>query len=180
MALITRVSRLLRADLHAVLDRVEEPGGLLRQAVREMEEALESERRDARQARHEAARLASRRGEINKTLDGLERELDLCFESEREDLARSLVRRKIVAERAARALDERTEVHARTLADLDARIAEHQCRLDEMCEKAELITEHEPRHDTDPVFAEGAGEAAVREAEVEIALLREKQRRASS
>ena len=40
MALISRVSRLLRADLHAVLDHLEEPDVLLRQAVREMEEAL--------------------------------------------------------------------------------------------------------------------------------------------
>ena len=38
MALITRFSRLFRADLHAVLDRIEEPDVILRQAVREMEE----------------------------------------------------------------------------------------------------------------------------------------------
>ena len=40
MALITRVSRLFQADFHAVLDRIEEPDLLLRQAVREMEEEL--------------------------------------------------------------------------------------------------------------------------------------------
>ena len=40
MALITRVSRLFQADLHAVLDRIEEPEVLLKQAVREMEEEL--------------------------------------------------------------------------------------------------------------------------------------------
>ena len=40
MALITRVSRLFQADFHAVLDRIEEPEVLLRQAVREMEEEL--------------------------------------------------------------------------------------------------------------------------------------------
>ena len=43
MALITRVARLFRADLHAVLDRIEEPDVLLKQAVREMEEELASE-----------------------------------------------------------------------------------------------------------------------------------------
>ena len=40
MALITRVSRLFQADFHAVLDRIEDPEALLRQAVREMEEEL--------------------------------------------------------------------------------------------------------------------------------------------
>ena len=38
MALITRLTRLFRADVHAVLDRIEEPDVLLRQAVRDMEE----------------------------------------------------------------------------------------------------------------------------------------------
>ncbi len=45
MALITRVSRLFQADFHAVLDRIEEPEVLLRQAVREMEEELQDARR---------------------------------------------------------------------------------------------------------------------------------------
>jgi phage shock protein A len=36
MALITRVSRLFRADVNAVLDRIEEPASLLRQAVLDM------------------------------------------------------------------------------------------------------------------------------------------------
>ena len=40
MALITRISRLFQADLHAVLDRIEEPDLLLRQAVREMQDDL--------------------------------------------------------------------------------------------------------------------------------------------
>ncbi|MGH8588771.1 MAG: PspA/IM30 family protein, partial [Gammaproteobacteria bacterium] len=43
MALITRVSRLFRSDLHAVLDRIEEPEVLLRQAIREMEAELSSD-----------------------------------------------------------------------------------------------------------------------------------------
>ena len=45
MTLINRVSRLFRADLHAVLDRVEEPDLLLHQAVREMEDDLAADRR---------------------------------------------------------------------------------------------------------------------------------------
>ena len=52
MALITRVGRLFRADLHAVLDRVEEPEVLLRQAIREMEEELAEDRQRLRLERH--------------------------------------------------------------------------------------------------------------------------------
>lgn len=179
MALITRVSRLLRADLHAVLDRVEEPDVLLRQAVREMEESLDGERRDAKHARAEQARLASRRAEVARLLDGLARELDLCFESGREDLARALVRRKLVAERAARSLEERTEALAQGLDELDARIVDHQCRLEAMREKADLLAATEAR-DAEPDCGVVSADAGVSEADVEIALLREKQARAGS
>ena len=40
MALINRVARLFKADFHAVLDQIEEPELLLKQAVREMEDEL--------------------------------------------------------------------------------------------------------------------------------------------
>ena len=51
MALITRVSRLLRADVHAVLDRLEEPDVLLQQAIRDMEEVVAEQRNQVNLAR---------------------------------------------------------------------------------------------------------------------------------
>ena len=46
MAIIQRLSRLFLADFHSVLDHIEEPESLLKQALREMEEELEqSEKR---------------------------------------------------------------------------------------------------------------------------------------
>jgi phage shock protein A len=45
MALITRLSRLFQADMHAVLDKIEEPELLLRQAIREMEEFIATDER---------------------------------------------------------------------------------------------------------------------------------------
>jgi phage shock protein A len=41
MALINRVARLFRADFHAVLDQIEEPELMLRQAIRDMAEELQ-------------------------------------------------------------------------------------------------------------------------------------------
>ena len=38
MALINRVSRLFKADFNAVLDQIEEPEQLLKQAIRDMED----------------------------------------------------------------------------------------------------------------------------------------------
>ena len=64
MALINRMSRLFTADVHAVLDRIEEPDVLLKHAVREMEEELaRGEQRAARaRARARGARRAAAQG----------------------------------------------------------------------------------------------------------------------
>jgi phage shock protein A len=75
MRLIARVSRLFRADLHAVLDRVEEPDLVLRQAVREMEEDLTRDGRNREALHAELQRIAARDEEIERSLSGMEEEL---------------------------------------------------------------------------------------------------------
>jgi phage shock protein A len=89
MALITRVSRLLRADLHAVLDRVEEPEVLLKQAMREMEEALTRDEQRIKVLLHEHRQLLTRETDVERSLDEIAGELDVCFESGTDDLARA-------------------------------------------------------------------------------------------
>ena len=99
MALITRVSRLFQADLHAVLDRIEEPELLLQQAVREMEDELSRQQQKILVLEQEQVELKSRESEIDNRLREMEQELDICFESEQEDLARTVVRRKLETKR---------------------------------------------------------------------------------
>ncbi|MDF1529748.1 MAG: PspA/IM30 family protein, partial [Sedimenticola sp.] len=95
MALITRVSRLFRADMHAVLDRIEEPDLLLKQAIREMEAAYSEDEQRSRLLKHELGQLESRQQSCNKKLDTLAVELDICFHSGKEELARELIRRQL-------------------------------------------------------------------------------------
>ena len=93
MALITRVSRLFRADIHAVLDRMEEPELLLKQAVREMEQ-----------------QIAGRRHDLGQRLQETQEEMDLCFDTGNESLLRALLKRKLETERFAKFLDRKQEV----------------------------------------------------------------------
>ena len=45
MALVNRISRIFSADLHAVLDRIEEPEVLLAQSLRETADAVAADER---------------------------------------------------------------------------------------------------------------------------------------
>ena len=81
MALINRVSRLFKADFHAVLDQIEEPEQLLKQAIREMENDLAETEQRIRVCAHDQELLATRKSEIESKLAEIDEELDLCFAS---------------------------------------------------------------------------------------------------
>lgn len=173
MALINRMSRLFMADVHAVLDRIEEPDVLLKHAVREMEEELARREQRVRALVHEHDALGERRRKAAALLAELDIELDVCFTSGTDDLARKVVRRKLEAERLERHIAERAAELAKELAALRAAVDEQREQLDVMRQKAELLT---------GAAGDDArrGDFAVGEAEVEVAFLRERQKRRPS
>ena len=118
MALITRVTRLFRSDLHAVLDNIEEPQILLKQAVREMEASIDEDEQRYKLLTHEHMQLASRQTELEHRFEQLEEELDICFDSDKEDLARGLIKRKLETQRLVKAIERKSSTLAGRLADL--------------------------------------------------------------
>jgi phage shock protein A len=178
MALITRVSRLFQADFHAVLDRIEEPEVLLRQAVREMEEELACDEQRSKVLRHEQGQLIARETEIEQSLHDIEEELDVCFESGNDDLARTSIKRKLEAQRFSKGLSRRHQALQETLDELNTRLRENRARLESMRQKAELLAEESARARSADNWT--LPDITVRDEDVEVALLREKQLRRRS
>ena len=176
MALISRVSRLLRADLHAVLDHLEEPDVLLRQAVREMEQALADDAARLARLRREHEHLARRASDLEQAVAGIDGELDLCFEAGEYELARSLCRRKLETAQLLETVARRRDDAARELDALERRSAEQRLRFESMRQKAELF---------DAEASERAGDAEPPAAvhptrdDVEVAFLREQRKRSA-
>jgi len=178
MALITRISRLFQADLHAVLDRIEEPDQLLRQALREMEDDMARDEQGMKALNHELEQLISRETDIGHSLDAIEGELDVCFESGKDDLARALIKRKLEALRFLKFLSRKREVQERTLSGLRTRLQENRASLDSMRQKAELLAEETVADSC--VDNWSSPDIVVRDEDVEVAFLREKQKRSRS
>ena len=183
MALINRVARLFKADFHAVLDQIEEPEQLLRQAVRDMEDELAAAEQRITNCAWEQDVLTARRDEIQSSVDELDEQLDLCFEEARDDLSKGLIRRKLQAERILKRLSSRFMTNASYLDDQRKLVEENRNTLHGLRQKAELF-EHRPVSresgaDYDDV-AWMAREMTVSEDEVEIAFLREQARRGES
>ncbi len=176
MALVNRLTRLFQADFHAVLDRIEEPDLQLRQAVREMQFALEQDRQRRKLLQHELTQLERDRDLVAASLASLDEELDICLAAKKDDLARDLVRRKLAAARRADAIARRFDELGAQAAALEAQIEEQAEQLASMQQKLELLVADDARGQADTAdFGD-----AIRNEEIEIALLREKQRRAAS
>ncbi len=177
MALINRMSRLFTADVHAVLDRIEEPDVLLKHAIREMEEEVARSEQRVKQLEHENARLMDRQRKVQAALAELDEQVGVAFDSGNEELARKLVKRKLETVRLDKHVAERHVAAGKSLEQRSAALQEQREHLDVLRQKAELLTEtsHADRGDE-----WGKTDFAVGDDEVEVAFLRERQKRTRS
>lgn len=178
MALINRITRLFQADMHAVLDRLEEPDSLLRQAVREMEEEIAADEQRLKLWQHEKTLIVERQGELAQSINRIDEELDLCFNSKQETLARNLVKRKLETRKFGKFLTRKAESLDSSLTDLTQRLNENHGRLQSMQQKLELLNQETLNSRSEDNWL--APETNVQDDEVEVAFLQEQQARTSS
>jgi phage shock protein A len=176
MALITRMTRLFTADLHAVLDRLEEPDVLLKQALREMEDDVALREQRVRYLEHDREESTQRADGLERDLTQLAQQLDVCFASAAEDLARTLLKRKLELEQLIKRLRARAAAAAKALVDETAQLEEDRQAFDALRQKAQQLLEEE----SNPLCRPGPYQPSVTDADVEVALLQEKLRRSRS
>jgi phage shock protein A len=184
MALINRIARLFKADFHAVLDQIEEPEQLLKQAIRDMEDDLATTEQSIALCAHDQDALGGRRSEIKNAIVEIDTQIDLCFDSEKDDLARSLIKKKLEAERLLKRLTSKYEANEKYLTEQRSTFDENRGTLEGLRQKAELFAHRLP------VVSDGASEfddvawmardMVIGDDEVEIAYLREKTLRSAS
>ena len=184
MALINRISRLFKADFHAVLDHIEEPEALLKQAIRDMEDDLAKTEQRFNLCAHDQDALTVRKGELEDAVIEFEAKLDLCFESDKDDLAKTLIRKKLETERLLLRLKTKHAANAKYLTEQETMFEQNNSTLESLRQKAEIFAERTPAHadgcsEFDDI-AWMAREMTVGDDEVEIAYLREKNLRSAS
>ena len=139
MALVNRVSRLFKADFHAVLDRIEEPDILLRQAIREMQDDVYADERNLKRLQTEQQQADQRQSNIHNSLQQVEEELDICFAAGKHDLARQVVRRKLEQQQRLQQLTQQQLSRQQQVSEIEQRLSEHRQQLQLMQEKAECL-----------------------------------------
>lgn len=180
MALINRVSRLFKADFNAVLDQIEEPEQLLKQAIRDMEDELSATNQRISLCAHDQNAVGVRRDELRSAIDDYNDQLDLCFESEKDDLAKVLIKKKLEADRILKQLVAKFEANDRYLEEQRRLLDENRATLDSLAQKAELIAMRPSTSGSGSDFDDigwMSRELRIGDDEIEIAFLREKAQR---
>ena len=176
MPFINRLSALFSADVHAILDRIEDPLSLLKQAVRTMEEEIDQSELTLQRLVDERERVQRRSGDLQSRLQRLDAELDVCFESNADELAKGLVRRKLEVQHHLQRLTDKASSLGEMIEKRRATVVEQRRQLERMREKLELL--HDEHDDTETSQSVESG-TRIETQDVEVAFLREKQRRAS-
>lgn len=173
MALITRLSRLFHADMNAVLDQIEEPELLLKQAIREMEETLSNNERQIKLLDLEHQKHVRKETEIKQSLTEINQQLKLCFESNKDELARNFIKRKLETSQYLKSLTEKISHSSQTINQLKAQLTEHQSQLNSMRQKADIFKTDNTLNDD---VHWNIHSPSVQDEDVDVAFLYEKQK----
>jgi phage shock protein A len=93
MAILTRMIRLFKADIHGVMDQIEDQGLLLKQHLRDMEASLVQKETKLKKIGFamEQAQQAYKKGQ--NECDNLESDLELAIKKDKDDIARMLIKK---------------------------------------------------------------------------------------
>jgi len=107
MAIFSRLNRVIKSNLNALIDQAEDPDKLIGQTVADMKSALGRARKELIEVMGSAKRLDKKERELDAEAAEWERKAVLALEQDDEALAREALRRK------ARTLTEAQNVRAR-------------------------------------------------------------------
>lgn len=178
MALITRLSRLFHADVNAVLDQLEEPELLLKQSIREMEESLNKSERQLKLLDLEQQQHEKKQQELTQSLTNLEQQIELCFKSGKDELAKILIRRKLEIEQYQSVIARKLTNTEDAVTQLKSQLQEQQSQLSSMKQKAEIFSQTDADRSTNKTW--DSHSFSIQDEDVEVAFLHEQQKWSAS
>jgi phage shock protein A len=140
MTLMTRLSRLFKADVNAILDNLEEPEQMLKQALRDMETALDSEQKQLKILNLNLIQFELNLKNNKSLMTKLQAELQLCINANNESLAKNLIRKKLMLQGNLETISQKMEKFHADKKTHQKTISEMQQTISEVSQKVEIIS----------------------------------------
>lgn len=132
MGIFSRLNRVIKSNLNALVDQAEDPEKMIGQTVADMKAALSRARRELVEALGTAKRLDNKERELQVEASEWERKAVLALEQDDEDLAREALRRKARLLKEARIARERAAEQATTADAMKAQLERIEEKLDDV------------------------------------------------
>ena len=180
MGIATRFVRLVKADLHGVMDHMEDKGLMLKQCLRDMEAHIDSAEEELKHMEAVRERALDDHARVTAEIQSIEKDLTLAMDNERDDIARNLIRRLKPRQSHAEEIDRKLISLQKELADKAEKLDADKREYERVSLEADrFLGEIESRRQTEAWTTAqkvvGAGEPS--EEEVELELLRRKENR---
>ena len=106
MGIMSRMLRLCKADVHGVMDQLEDKELLLKQYLREMEASLDHKEQVLRHLTDRINHLNARVSRHDQEEQKVEQDLTVALKKEKDDIARALIRNRRLLANTSRHLNE--------------------------------------------------------------------------
>lgn len=175
MSIMSRFVRLWKADLHGVMDQIEEKSLLLKQCLREMETSLQQKQTHLAQLRRTGEQIRNDQSVRAKEREKVEEDIALAVRREKDDIAKMLIRKRMTLQAdeermtlQLRQLDEEIQRLSRVVSDQQSQYERLKIKTTAYCQQAE----QRAMADAGAVWSEPAGMEYATDEEVELELMR--------
>ncbi len=178
MSVLSRITRLFKADIHGVMDQFEDKELLIKQYLREMENNLQSKEIKLQHLIDDIRTHENKQADALKEIDKLEEDLDLAIRKDKDDIAKMLIRKQ----RAQKIIHHNLERQHKELREkkekLSSQLEEQRLKYESFKAKAAAYS-HRPENDhfdqEDNVFTTSDNSLIIDDNEVELELIRRKE-----
>ena len=132
MGIFSRLNRVIKSNLNALIDQAEDADKMIGQTVADMKSALKRARKDLIEAMGSAKRLENKEKDLEQEAADWEQKAILALERDDEDLAREALRRKSRTLREARNVRARVAEQTSAANAMKAQLERIEEKLDDL------------------------------------------------
>ncbi|MBE9533422.1 MAG: PspA/IM30 family protein [Proteobacteria bacterium] len=178
MGIMTRFTRLCKADIHGVMDQLEDKGLLLKQYMRDMEEELGRKEATLRQMVVSRDRAQQDYERYAEECEKLDQDIAAAIEKDKDDIARLLIKKIKPFAYHREELSRHIQNLGREIREFHQQVEEQRLQYEQLQLRAREYSHQAEREQWEKTISTTAPAAASREPteeEVELELLKRKE-----
>ncbi len=178
MAIMTRILRLWKADIHGVMDQLEDKELLLKQYLREMESSLDEKENRVQSITASLKRIENAHNQCALEIEKLEKDLELALRKENDEIARLLIRKQRSQQVYLQEMQRQQQDLDQDRTNLLECLKEQRLQYETMRVKTETYcrdAEMRKQSDSSSSSYDGFGDRGIDDNEIELELMRRKE-----